>query len=143
MGTIIRVGILDNYQGAVEVYLKYLAQDSQIEVVGIMQYGEELEPFLENVQVDVLILDVQVATALDDPNLYPLLHLIPKLLQQYPRLFVLAISMHNQSTLIKAFIDIGISGYILKDDRTDIQKLDKVIRTIAQGEKYFGEHVSL
>jgi DNA-binding NarL/FixJ family response regulator len=46
--------------------------------------------------------------------------------------------MFNQAGLIKAVMDAGASGYILKDDLATLQKIGEVITTVAQG----GIHLS-
>jgi DNA-binding NarL/FixJ family response regulator len=87
---------------------------------------------------DVLILDVEVPTSPENPNPYPLLHQLPRLLQIYPDMHILVISMHNQATLIKSVMEAGASGYITKDDQETIRELGNVIITIAKG----GIHLS-
>jgi len=133
----IRVAILDDHQGIIDGYLYRLQSKENIEVVATANYGEELEPMLAERIVDVLLLDIEVPTAWDNPNPYPILHLIPKLLDQYPRLNILAISMYCQATLTKAVMDAGASGYILKDDNTSIKNMGEVIQTIYGGDVHF------
>jgi two-component system nitrate/nitrite response regulator NarL len=130
----IRVAILDDHQGIIDGYLYRLIGAEDIEVVATMTYGEELEPTLDEQSIDVLLLDVQVPTSQNNINLFPILHLMPKLLQCYPSLYILIISMHHQRTLIKSMMESGASGFILKDDKANIQRLDQVIRDIANGE---------
>lgn len=134
----IRVSILDDHQSIVDGYLYRLSNAPQIEVVATMFYGEELESTLLSKPTDVLILDVNVPTSPTNINPYPILHWIPQLLQTYPLLNVLVISMHAQRTIIKAVMEAGASGYILKDDQATLRTLPSVIITIAQG----GIHLS-
>ena len=54
-------------------------------------------------------------------------------------LSVLVISMHNRHTLIKAVMEAGASGYILKDDRATIQQLGAVIGMVANGGIHFSQ----
>lgn len=134
----IRVSILDDHQSIVDGYLYRLSNTPQIEVVATMFYGEELESTLPSKPTDVLILDVNVPTSPTNTNPYPILHWIPQLLQTYPSLNVLVISMHAQRTLIKAVMEAGASGYILKDDQATLRALPSVIISVAQG----GIHLS-
>ncbi len=129
----VRVMILDDHQSIIDGYLFRLGQVPQIEVVDTLSLGEELEPSLKKNPVDVLLLDVNVPTAADNPNPYPILHTIPKLLQIYPDLNVLVISMFAERTLINAVMEAGASGYILKDDPEAIRDLGSVILSIASG----------
>lgn len=134
----IRVAILDDHQSIVDGYCYRLSQDKEIEVVDTGAFGDELDAMLNNHEVDVLILDINVPTSQDNNNPYPILHIIPNLLQQYPHLVILIISMYHQTTLVKNVLEAGASGYILKDDRQTIKELASVVRTVANG----GIHLS-
>ena len=138
MSTLIRVAILDDHQSIIDGYNFRLSQFANIQVVATATFGQELESLLAENPIDVLILDVHVPTSPENPSPYPILHVIPKLIQSYDDLSVLVISMHNQPTLIKAVMDAGASGYILKDDQSTIQELGNVICAVAEG----GIHLS-
>ncbi len=134
----IRIAILDDHQSIVDGYIFRFGQTPEIEFVASAAFGSDLEPLLDEHKIDVLLLDIQVPTSPENPNPYPILHLIPKILQRYPTLNILVISMHNQAALIKAVMEAGASGYILKDDQATIQQLGNVVRTVAKG----GIHIS-
>jgi len=134
----IRVAILENHQGIIDGYQFRLTSTPDIEIVATATYGEELEPMLAQVPADVLILDVHVPTSQENINPYPILYLIPRLLQTYPNLVILVISMHTQRRLIESVMEAGASGYILKDDYATIRDLASVIRSVANG----GIHLS-
>jgi DNA-binding NarL/FixJ family response regulator len=133
----IRVAILDDHQSIIDGYNYRLSHAPEIEVVATAMCGEELEPLLSSHPVDVLLLDVLVPTSPSNRNPYPILHLIPKLLQTYPNLSILVMSMHAQRSLIRAVVEAGASGYILKDDQTSIRELAAVIRMVASGGIHF------
>ena len=135
----IQVIIMDDHQSIVDGYLFRLRNIPEIEVLDVLSYGDELEPSLKKHPADVVLLDVQVPTSPTNPNPYPILHTIPKLLELYPDLALLVISMHNDHGLIRAVMEAGASGYILKDDRERIQELGKWVIAIASGEVCFSE----
>jgi two-component system nitrate/nitrite response regulator NarL len=135
----IRVTILDDHQGIIDGYLYRLSSASGFEVAATISYGEELEPSLATYPSDVLLLDISVPTSAKNPNPYPILYEIPNLLQKYPNLNILVISMHADRGLIRAVMEAGASGYILKDDRASIQKLGNIVRSIANGGIYFSQ----
>jgi len=134
----IRVSILEDHQSIIDGYTLRLSKDPAIEIVATMMYGEELELMLEKFPADVLIVDVNVPTSQNNPNPYPILHLIPKLLQKHSELDILVISMHNKPTIIKTVMEAGASGYILKDDQETLRDLANVVSTVANG----GIHLS-
>lgn len=135
----IRVTILDDHQSIVDGYLFRLNQVPEIEVEDILSYGDDLAPALQKHPVDVLLLDVGVPISAKNSNPYPILHTIPQLLEQYPDLAILVISMHTERGLIRAVVEAGASGYILKDDRERIQELGKWITAVAGGAVCFSE----
>jgi two-component system response regulator DesR len=63
------------------------------------------------------------------------------LIKQYPNLAVLVISMHNEPSLVRAVVDAGAAGYILKSDSSKIQELGKWILSIVNGEPCFSNKV--
>jgi DNA-binding NarL/FixJ family response regulator len=135
----IQVMIMDDHQGIVDGYRYRLGMEPTIEVVAALSYGNELEPALKENPVDVLILDVEVPAEPHSPNSYPILHTIPRLLQQYPDLMILVISVYSEPSLIRAIVDAGATGYILKGDSRRIQALGKWVFALVNGELCFSE----
>ncbi len=135
----IRVVILDDHQVVLKGYASQLEDAPSIELVGTASFGSDLEPMLANQVVDVVLLDVNVPTDRDNPNPYPILHVIPRLLQIYPELTVLVISMLAERALIQAVMDAGASGYILKDDGASFEQLPAILLSIAGGGIYLSQ----
>jgi DNA-binding NarL/FixJ family response regulator len=135
----IKVAILDDHQSAVDGYAYRLANHTNIDVVATANFGDQLEPLLAKTEVDVLVLDVSVPTSESDQNPYPLLHLVPRLRADFPNMAILIISMHKQRTLVRAVMEAGANGYILKDDRQAIVQLGEIVKSVAAGGVYFSE----
>ncbi len=135
----IRVTILDDHQNIIDGYMYRLSAAPQIEVAAAIHFGDELETTIADHPTDVLLLDVNVPTSAENPNPYPILHAIPKLLQTYAGLNILVISMYAERGLIRAVMEAGASGYILKDDQTTAQDLGSVVMSIAGGGIYFSQ----
>jgi DNA-binding NarL/FixJ family response regulator len=108
-------------------------------VAATISFGEELEPTIAKHHTDVLLLDVNVPTSAGNPNPYPILYVIPRLLQHYSELKILVISMHAERGLIRAVMDAGASGYILKDDQATAKDLGSVVISVAGGGIYFSQ----
>lgn len=135
----IRVAILDDHQSAVDGYAYRLSAHKNIDVVATANYGNQLEPLLKEQTVDVLVLDVTVPTSENDHNPYPILHLVPRLRETYPDMAILIISMHKQRSLVRAVMEAGAKGYILKDDRHALIQLGEIVKSVAAGGVYFSE----
>jgi len=137
----IRVAIVEDHQSIIDGYTYRLKQVEGIEIVAAATNGSELKDLLSNHQVDVLLLDINVPTSPDNPNPYPILQLIPQMLQKYRDLNILVISMYAERALVKSLIAVGISGYILKDDREAIHNLGRVVQGIADSGIYFSSRL--
>ena len=133
------VTILDDHQAIIDGYVYRLSRIPNLDVVATISYGEELEPTLAAYPTDVLLLDINVPTSAENTNPYPILHNIPNLLDQYPNLHILVISMYSERRLIRAVMEAGASGYVLKDDRATIQDLGNILQSIASGGIYFSQ----
>lgn len=136
----IHVVILDDHQSIVDGYIHRLGQNPKIVVSATLNFGDDLEPALQAQPADVLLLDINVPASADNPSPYPILHVIPKLLQQYPHLNILVISMFSERGLIRGVMDAGASGYILKDDRNTLVDLANVVQTVAGGGMVFSQN---
>ncbi|MGB8984591.1 MAG: response regulator transcription factor [Anaerolineales bacterium] len=135
----VRVAILDDHPSIVDGYIYRLSGTQEVEIVGTATFGEELEPLLADHPVDVLLLDLSVRTSAENANPFPVLHVVPKLLQKYPSLNVLVISMFAEPGLMRSIIEAGASGYILKDDQAAFRELGNVVLSIAHGGIYFSK----
>lgn len=135
----VRVAILDDHQSIIDGFVYRLSSTPEIDVVATATVGEELEPLLAKQRVDVLLLDLSVRSSLDNPNPYPILHVIPKILQKKPDLSVLIISMFSEPGLMRSLMEAGASGYILKDDQSAFKELGNIVLSIARGGVFFSK----
>jgi len=135
----ISVAILDKHQSIIDGYVYRLSGNSDIQIVATGIYGEELESMLENHRVDVLLSDISVKTSEINPNIFPLVHVIPRLLQGHSDLRIMIISMQVNHTLVETLIGVGISGYIFKEDTASIQQLAQIVTMIARGGVFFSQ----
>ena len=138
----IRVTILDDHQTILDGYRFRLGNSPRVEIVATIRYGDELPTTLQKYVTDVLLLDVTVPVSSDNPNPYPILHVIPDLLQKYPDLTILVISMHAERSLIRAVMEAGSSGYVLKEDQASLRDLENVVATVASGGIYLSRPAS-
>ncbi|MDH5606285.1 MAG: response regulator transcription factor [Anaerolineae bacterium] len=141
MSSKLKVAILDDHPLIIDGYISALSKDSRIEVAAQGSYGEELSCMLKNCKIDLLILDVNVPTGKDNPNPYPIMHIIPTLLDDCPDLTIIVISMFDQRSLIKALLDAGAYGFILKDDHESFNKLADILLDVHNGDIYLSQSI--
>ncbi len=130
---LIRIAILDDHQSIIDGYLHRLSQNQEIIIVDYACCGEYLYEMLNRHPIDVLILDIGVPLKPEQKDPYPVISQIPIILERYPLINILVISMYHQPTLIESVIEAGASGYILKDDIDSIQSLPGIIEVVANG----------
>lgn len=135
----IRVMILDDHQSTVDGYLYRLGHIPEIQIVATLRYGSQLTESLNQHPTDVLVLDFSIPFSPTNSSIYPTLTEIPKLLQLYPNLDVLMISMFAERSIIRAVMEAGASGYILKDDSAAIQDLANIVLSVADGGIYLSQ----
>ena len=138
----IRIGILDDHIATAKGYKSKLEKNPSISVVWIANYYQEVDCYLNTFDTDLLLLDIEVSTSPDSTEPYPILHVIPMLLEKFPEIKIVVISMHNRPVLIKAIKKAGASGYILKDDVQSYEKLDEILINITTYDSiYFSPEV--
>ena len=141
MSAIIKVAILEDHQGIIDGYVHRLQNADDIDLIDIARSGDELMPMLRmHPEICMLIMDVHVPVSADNKsNYFPILHLVPKILDERPNIRILIISMVKEPSLIKTLIEAGVRGYIFKEDNDSIRKLASVIRMVCKGEVYLSE----
>jgi len=135
----VRVAILDDHQSIIDGYIYRLSNTPEIQIVATANFGEELESVLSKHPADVLLLDLNVRTSPDNPNPFPILYLVPRLLQKYPDLSVLIISMFAEPGLMRSIMEAGASVYVLKEDLAAFRELGNVVLSVAHGGIYFSK----
>ena len=139
MSTKINVAILEDHQSIIDGYLYRLGESEDIEVVGTASFGEDLDPLLQSRPVDVLIMDINVPARPGSLGPFPALHVTRRITQDYPNLNILVISILTQQTLIQALVELGISGYIFKQDGDAIRQLSSIVTMIANNGIFFSQ----
>lgn len=136
---IVRVALLEDHHTTVDGYTYRLSLYPNIRLVATARNGEQLLQLLEQHEVDVLILDVVAPAAEGSSAPYPLFNVLPKLRKQYPHMSVLVISGHRHPTLIRAVMEAGARGYIVKTDLAASERLGEIITSLATGGMYLSE----
>ncbi|MEM6816166.1 MAG: response regulator transcription factor, partial [Bacteroidota bacterium] len=131
----VKVFIADDH-GIVRDGIKALLHDvPDITIVGEACNGKDALDKLKNLanNIDVVLMDVNMPV-MDG------IEATGKILEYYPSLRILALSMHDDESHIISMLQEGISGYILKT--TGQKELTKAIRLVASGQNYFTQEAS-
>lgn len=109
---IISVIIVDDHPVVIEGLRSLLQKNESLEIAGCFTTGKETLDFLTGHSADVILLDI----SLTDMNGADLCLKIKK---RYPSTCVLAISNHNERSIITQMLQNGASGYLLKNSSSE------------------------
>lgn len=119
--------ITDDHSMIREGLKNLLELDGDIEVIAEAEDGRDCLKKLEIVKPDVLLLDINM------PGMNGL-EVLQYLKSRRSKLKVLVLTVHNEIEYLMKAVEIGVSGYVLKD--SDSSELKKAIFAIAEGETY-------
>ncbi|SFW66261.1 response regulator transcription factor [Chitinophaga sancti] len=129
----ISVFLVDDHEIFRNGLKQLINSEADMEVSGEASTGEDALHSLSNVQPDVVIMDIRM------PGINGL-ETSAALLKASPRTHILFFSLFDEPDYVAAALEMGASGYILKDTSNKI--FLNAIRTIHNGKYYFIGEVS-
>lgn len=123
----IRVLIADDHRLVRRGIRNILGIAEDIDVIGECASGTDVTTCLQQVVPDVLILDMLM------PGLSGI-ELIRHLVQRFPSIRILVLSMHNEGQFVARALREGARGYVTKD--ADPEILILAVRKVASNEKF-------
>ncbi|GAB3251973.1 response regulator transcription factor [Larkinella harenae] len=130
----IRVLIADDHNVFVEGIAALISGSSEIEVTARCFDGTSVVAELSHTPIDVVLLDISF------PGIEDGLSLCEHITRAYPRTRVIALTMHDDASLIKRVVKKGARGYLLKN--TTKVELLQAIRTVHEEKPYFNETIT-
>ena len=137
---VIRVAILERKQIVIDGYHYRLDADEGIIITAEARFGEELEGMLANNRVDVLLIEPCVPVSETNLNNFPAWAVLRSVLESRPLLQILVITSNDDPGMILQAVEIGVNGYILKEDAQAICTLPTVIKSVATGGIHYSRH---
>jgi DNA-binding NarL/FixJ family response regulator len=101
--------IIEDHRLFANAIQRLLSGQSDLEIVDIVKSGEEALKKLPELKVDLALVDVSL------PNMSGI-DLVQKMRTEFPHLRCLMLSGHTTPKYVKRSLEVGASGYILKDD---------------------------
>ncbi len=130
----IRILIADDHEIFRDGIRALLEKEKNIEVIGDAANGSEVINFLENNEVDVILMDIDMGNINGIDATF-------NLKKKYPEVNVLALSMYGEYNYILKMIEAGANGYILKN--AGKEEMLTAINSVAAGGSYFSREVSM
>lgn len=125
----IRVLIADDHGIVREGLRSLIGRQADMEIVGEADDGRKTLALVHKLKPDIVVMDISM------PNLNGV-DATRQIVREFPKVKVIALSMHSSSIFVADMIKAGASGYILKDCLFD--ELAEAIRTVNEG----GVHLS-
>jgi DNA-binding NarL/FixJ family response regulator len=122
-----RIVIADDHRVVREGIRYMLSDETDIEIVGEAETGDELLGIVESEPVDVALLDVRM------PGMSGF-DVLERLVEIAPQVRVLMLSMHDQPAYVRRAMELGAAGYVLKSAGRD--ELLTALRVVAEDGTY-------
>ncbi|MEL6866514.1 MAG: response regulator transcription factor [Bacteroidota bacterium] len=106
----------------------------EFDFVGIAHTGESLLPLLKKCKPELLLLDLNMPER-DG------LDVLGSIREDYPDLKILALTMYDESKIVKSAFKSGVDGYVLKN--VSKNELIRAITEVLAGNTFLGEGVKL
>jgi two-component system, NarL family, nitrate/nitrite response regulator NarL len=129
----IKILLADDHQMVIDGIKALLMHEPEIKIEGEALHGQAALDFLACNEVDLLIMDINMP-GLDGIEIARVVR------KQYPTVRILVLTMYNKPAFIRGLIEVGVSGYILKN--TGKEELLTAIRRVMSGEDYFDAEVT-
>ncbi|MFM9950627.1 MAG: response regulator [Saprospiraceae bacterium] len=126
----IKIILADDHKMFIDGLRAFLKSEEDISIVGEASNGEEVIAILEKTPVvDIVVMDIEM------PEMNGI-EATKQIKKHFPGVSVLVLSMSARRDFILNLMDLGISGYILKNKSKE--ELIGAIRNIKEGKPHFG-----
>ncbi|MEX0875997.1 MAG: response regulator transcription factor [Phycisphaerales bacterium] len=128
-----RVVLVDDHAMVREGIRAIVERDQLIEVVGEASDGREGIELIEKIKPDIVVIDIGM------PNLNGV-DATRQLTRDFPKVKVIALSMHTDKRFVLAMFEAGAMGYVAKDSISE--EIVRAIHAVAKGRKYISSDVA-
>ncbi len=130
----IRLAIAEDHQSLIDGLKLQLEQNSDIQVVGTSNDGEQLIEIVRSKIPDVVITDIRM------PKMDGI-SAVKVIKSEFPDIHVIAFTMFSQDEAVNQMLEAGAIGYILKN--SSLQEVIEAIRTVSQGKEYYDGNIKI
>lgn len=123
--TITRLVVVDDHEIIRHGFREALADQEDVTVVGEASHGREALKLLESTAADVVVTDLHMPV-MDG------MELLERLSTQHPHITTIVLTILAEADKIQQCLDLGASGYLLKDATTD--EIIRSLRRAMEGE---------
>jgi two-component system, NarL family, nitrate/nitrite response regulator NarL len=125
--------IVDDHQLLIDGITSMLASNSEWEVIGYANDGQEAVTKVPILKPDIVLMD------LDMPIMNGMIA-TEKLLKIDSNIKIVIITLHHEKAILKRLIKLGASGYMLKD--TPKEEFIKGLELVSSGSNFYSSHLT-
>ena len=128
----IRLFLVDDHRMMIDMWSALLGSDPRFEVVGYALDGSTAIEKIRKQQPQVVLMDITLPGQSG-------IEITKMVKEQMPGVRVLAVSMHNNTMLIKQMLNTGASGYVSKT--SGFEEMSQAIITVANGQRFISDDI--
>lgn len=128
----VRVALIDDHE-LVRAGIRALLVEAGYEVVAEGDDGDQVEALVEEFTPDVLLLDLTMRRCSG-------LEALTRVRSRWPKLPVILLSMHDTRDYVIKAMQMGASGYLLKD--AAVIELQLALQSVVEGHRYLSPRVA-
>lgn len=128
-----KIILVDDHQMLIDGLTAILSSNDDIEIIKTFTNGNLLIDELDILKPEIVLTDI----SMPEIDGY---ELTKKIKNKNPNIHVIALSMSGNIAEINKMLDVGISGYVLKN--VGNQELIEAIHKVAQGKMHFSDDVT-
>lgn len=129
----IKIVIADDHALIAEGIKKIVEDAADLKVVAILNNGKETIDFIEQHKIDMVLLDINMPV-MDG------IECATYLAKHHPKVKVVILSMHMETSIYQELIKIGVKGYMLKTIPS--KEMLSAIKKINDGGAFFSEELT-
>lgn len=122
-----KVAVADDHRIVREGIRWMLSDAPSIDIAGEADSGEALLEILATTSIDVALVDVRMAGMSG-------LEALERVREEFPQVRVIILSMYDQPAYVRRAIELGASGYLLKNTGRD--ELIRALNAVSEGAAY-------
>lgn len=134
LGRKIRIMIVEDHELFREGLVYLLNTISSVQVLCDVDNSEDLYKQIKIQEPDVILMDIKLKNESG-------IDITEKIRKQYPHIRIIALTMHDDPSIIMKIISAGACGYILKN--TSKEELKQAILNVMQGEEYYCKEAAM
>ncbi len=113
-----------------------IGKHDDMRLVATSNHGSMLLDLVSECQPDIAIVDLGMKTGMFDP-----IFTICAVKKQFPNTKVLVLTNYDEGIWVRALVDVGISGYMLKSDDFS-EEIVRAIRALHNGGQFFSPKIT-